>query len=344
MRLRTTGSRCASSRGGHTGECIRLDFCHAVRFSADSESRCRPHNDSFMQMATLLPKVMHFYDLTADWASFSFTKYEAQQRHPDSIVNAVQVPTVSYPEPGQDSTASEKEEEVLSFKPRRRGSRTSSPAPGSGTSDVPTSGSIRAQLRQDIQPGLNASLVDATVSDMGASSSSGSERNNSPASTAATSMASLDGTQARLRRASPGEGPGRMGPVERVLREEADVLPGFGKQSSGGRRASESSNNLPNASHVRSGSGSSVRRGSDVAENAVAASAFVEAHDLLKRRREDAMAGLTGSAVLSSSESDEERKKQTRKKESQRTSASQSRSTADRDAGLLDAHPDPAVP
>ena len=296
-----------------------------------------------MQMATLLPKVMHFYDLTADWASFSFTKYEAQQRHPDSIINAVQVPTVSYPEPGQDSTASEKEEEVLSFKPRRRGSRTSSPAPGSGAGDVPTSGSIRAQLRQDMQQGLNANSADAAALDLGASSSSGSERNNSPASTAATSMASLDGANARLRRASPGEGPGRVGPVERVLREEADVLPGFAKQSSGGRRVSESSN-MPSASHIRSGSGSSVRRGSDVAENAVAASAFVEAHDLLKRRREDAVAGLTGSAVLSSSESDEERKKQTRKKESQRGPASQSHSTADRDAGLLDAHPDPAVP
>lgn len=42
-----------------------------------------------------------------------------------------------------------------------------------------------------------------------------------------------------------------------------------------------------------------ARRSSDLAENKVAAAAFVEAQDILKRRREDAVVGL-GSAILSS--------------------------------------------
>lgn len=212
-----------------------------------------------MQMNHLLPKVEQFFSLTADWVSFSFTRHEANLIQPEII----RTPTSPVFPPSQDST-SEKEEEVLSFKPRRRGSRTVSPTPSINFFDK--------------------SSEERFIS---SSSSSGSD------STVNTALTSLGGSQTTLkRRSSPNEPITKMGggPLQRVLNEEMDGLPMHSRRTSDPSRPSAIMGNSSQGDSVRS------RRASDAPEDAVAASAFVETSDLLKRRREDAVLGL-GSAL-----------------------------------------------
>ena len=63
-----------------------------------------------MQMMTLLPKVTHFFDLTADWASLSFAKAQSQATGPAVQTQARNAAAVD--DLAHDSTASEKEDEV----------------------------------------------------------------------------------------------------------------------------------------------------------------------------------------------------------------------------------------
>lgn len=218
-----------------------------------------------MQMMTLLPKVTHFFDLTADWASLSFAKAQSQATGPAVQTQARNAAAVD--DLAHDSTASEKEDEVLSFVPRRRGSRA----------DSPVSSAARDSLKRE-QQSRNAPSS-------GTSSSSNSDMN-VDANTAATSTASLPATKAR--RTSPSNASTKSGPVLRVLQDEVDTI-----SSPRTRRASDV------AKGDKAGE-PTPRRASDLAANAVAASAFVQAHDLLKRRREDAVADLGSSAVASS--------------------------------------------
>lgn len=216
----------------------------------------------FMQMVTLLPKVRHFFDLTADWAELSFARAELAARHAAPV--GMQSPV---PAPVQDSTSSEKEDEVLSFKPRRRASRASSPAPAS------------------FRNAANAAHKDGTAPS--ATSPLSSSSNSDSGSTAPTSVQSLPerspilapvkgGTKLQRRPSPTTSGRQGVSAVQRLLEEEVESSPA--------RPASAPSE---------------PRRGSagPAAESAVAAAAFVEAHDLLKRRREDAVFSL-GSALV----------------------------------------------
>lgn len=251
-----------------------------------------------MQMVTLLPKVTHLFDLTADWAALSFAKQETSSYAPSIQANAMdRVPT-------HGESQSEKEEDVLSFVPRRRGSnRSNSPALSPGT---------RAQWQQQQQ---QEEVGQSSSSSAHLSSSSTMSDGATSATTPPTSHASFTAStskERRARRPSPGESSNNTkgGPIRRVLQEEADTT---GQAFVAKKRASsfsEDSRNRPQEQHHPSDFGievtaSPVRRSSDVTENKVAAAAFVEAQDILKRRREDAVAGL-GSAILSSdSETDQ---------------------------------------
>ena len=219
-----------------------------------------------MQMMTLLPKVTQFFDLTADWASFSFDKANLDK---SAAMPKLRSAKMNVEDLAHESTASEKEDDVLSFVPRRRGSRPSSPAPPAN---------VRESLKREMQ--------NNTAASSGTSPSSSSDFDGN-VSTDGTSTASLP---TRVRRPSPTAGNKKSGPVARLLQDEAE-----GGGIVRNRRASDSINEQTN--------GTAARRASDLAENAVAASAFVQAHDLLKRRREDAVADL-GSSAIASSESD----------------------------------------
>ena len=216
---------------------------------------------SFMQMITILPKVGHFFALTADWATFSFTKHEAALASQQSEASKSPL-SVS----NRDST-SEKEDDVLSFKPRRRGSRATSP--------TSSAANIRNKMNDDRSTlSSSSSVSDTTVS------------------TAPTSLAGSEPTLKR--RLSPNDQSGKTGgPVQRVLNEEMEGFPVHRRRSSD-----------PNSKISRSavdGDQLKSRRASEAFEDAITASAFVEASDLLKRRREDAVLGL-GSALDSSDE------------------------------------------
>ena len=177
-----------------------------------------------------------------------------------------------YPAAPVDST-SENEAEVLSFKPKRRGSRTTSPVPAA---------SVRSQLQQHLQPSATSPL-----------SSSASETN---CSTAPTSVASLDkvGLQ-RPRIPSQHDSGVKLGPVQRVLQEEADAVPiKLGRSTSDPARGSRGSDST---------GVNTPRRGSDTFEHAFSASTFVETRDLLQRRRQDAVYDL-GSAITSDDSDD----------------------------------------
>lgn len=234
----------------------------------------------FMQMVTLLPKVSHFFDLTADWAALSFAKQESSSYAPSIQANAM----------GRSAThgesQSEKEEEVLSFVPRRRGSsRSNSPALSPG---------LRAQWQQERQQQQDENGQSSSSAHLSSSSniSDGATSVTTPPLSKASSVLSR-----RARRPSPGETAcTKGGPIQRVLQEEADTTgqPLFHSKKRASSFSEETSDRLdPSAIAIP------ARRSSDVAENKVAAAAFVEAEDILKRRREDAVAGL-GSAVLSS--------------------------------------------
>lgn len=230
-------------------------------------------------MATLLPKVTHFFDLTADWAALSFAKQETSSYAPSIQANAMdRVPT-------HGESQSEKEEEVLSFVPRRRGSnRSNSPALSPG---------LRAQWQQQQQEENGQSSSSAQLS----SASTGSDGMTSGTTPPTSISSSASSKDRRARRPSPGESVAtKGGPIRRVLQEEADST---GQSLVAQKRAS--SFGEESSSYTIDGSTATIpaRRSSDVTENKVAAAAFVEAQDILKRRREDAVVGL-GSAVLSS--------------------------------------------
>lgn len=246
------GLQCASSKDGLTGK-----SCRYARFQLVLTSVY-----SFMQMRTLLPKVEHFFALTTSWALESFAK---NMPPPGAQLAPAR------PHTGHES-ASENEADVLSFTPRRRGSRASSPMPPSN---------IRQQMQELADAALAETLSNAVTS------SSGSDAYDS---TAATSVASLgDGMHANKAR--------RPSPVG-VLQKGAPLR----RAGSGGSNGSaESKQSLP-GDKAPAGAGAiappgHAHRGSD----AVAAATFVEAVDLLKRRREDAVVDL-GSALADDSD------------------------------------------
>lgn len=235
-----------------------------------------------MQMVTLLPKVTHFFDLTADWAALSFAKQETSSYAPSIQANAMdRIPT-------QGESQSEKEEEVLSFVPRRRGSnRSSSPA---------LSPSLRAQWQNQQQQDESGQSSSSAHLSSSSNVSDGATSSTTPPTSHASSSFSKE---RRGRRPSPGEtASAKGGPIRRVLQEEADTT-GQPLMTTGKKRASSFSEE--HTYQVVDGSVAAIpaRRSSDVAESKIAAAAFVEAQDILKRRREDAVVGL-GSAVLSS--------------------------------------------
>lgn len=229
-----------------------------------------------MQMLTLLPKVERFFALTADWASYSFARNDVSIRQEPIPSHSL---PVAIQAPGQES-ASESEGDVLSFVPRRRGSRTSSPVPPKG---------LRSDLQQ--QGALHSSSSPL--------SSSASETNCSTGPTSVTSGEGSALTQAKLRRPSPSDQHQRLGPVQRVLQDEVDTL----RLGEKGHRIVRSLSDP--LREVEETSTLAARRGSDALDNAVAAATFVGAQDLLKRRREDAVRNL-GSALLSD-DSEEDR-------------------------------------
>jgi hypothetical protein len=247
----------------------------------------------FMQMVTLLPQVEHFFALTADWAALSFAKEESSSYAPSIQANGME----RIPTHGQDSQ-SEKEEDVLSFVPRRRGSR------GSGSGSPALNAATRSrwkqqqQQQQDESGSSSAHLSSSSVVSDGATSAS-----TAPTSVHAPSSSPLP--EKRIRRPSPVEGSSKGGPLHRVLQSEADTtgLPIIASK----KRASSFNEEKPSRDPSPAGGAgpSPARRASDLAEHFKGnAAAFVEATDILKRRREDAVAGL-GSAILSSDSDNE---------------------------------------
>lgn len=282
-----------------------------------------------MQMVTLLPKVEHFFALTADWASFSFDRYESQMQatptpaaparlaSPGMVLPRPQASSANHTGPGQESTSEKEEEEPLSFVPRRRGSRTASPSPADN---------IRAQLLAAASSSSGEGGVEKALHRSPLSSENTSDTNTGSTSTAPTSLASmqrrgsagikatsppLSSSPPSSRRTSPSEGTaktvgGSGDPIRRVLRDEADLLQLLASGSPGkitptsSRSAHHHPPHTAPSSAVGSGTATpSLRKGSDAVENAVAASAFVEASDIIKRRREDAVYNL-GSALITS--------------------------------------------
>lgn len=238
------------------------------------------HLHRFMQMVTLLPKVTHFFDLTADWAALSFAKPESSSYAPSIQANAMdRVPTLG-------ESQSEKEEEVLSFVPRRRGSnRSSSPALSPG---------LRAQWQSQQQQDETGQSSSSTHLSSSSTMSDGATSSTTPPMSNSSSSFTKE---RRARRPSPGEtASAKGGPIRRVLQEEADTT---GQPLMTGKRRASSFSEEPTYHIDGSAVAIPARRSSDVTENKVAAAAFVEAQDILKRRREDAVVGL-GSAVLSS--------------------------------------------
>lgn len=250
-----------------------------------------------MQMVTLLPKVTHFFDLTADWAALSFAKQETSSYATSIQANGMErAPTF-----GQESQ-SEKEEDVLSFVPRRRGSnRSNSPALSPGLRAQWQQQQQQQQQDESGQSSSSAQLSSSSILSDGAASGI-----TPPTSNASSSISK----ERRARRPSPGESSTsntKGGPIRRVLQEEADTT---GQAFVTTKKRASSFSESPAYKTVELGMADGGvapgRRSSDLAENKVAAAAFVEAQDILKRRREDAVAGL-GSAILSS-DSDEEGK------------------------------------
>lgn len=283
----------------------------------------------FMQMVSLLPKVEHFFALTADWATFSFDRYEEQLLSAARVPTATPVRTMSpagttaSPRPytpqsalaGQESTSEKEEEEPLSFVPKRRGSRTTSPSPAASIraqmlGSAPASGTDgektfhRSPLSSESTSDSNAGYSTSTA----ATSVTSGQR----ASSADIKVISPPSSALSTRRTSPSEGTAARSagdPIRRVMRDDVDLLhlPSSSKLSPSGSRIGVPAphEGQLHGSSSPAGAGASgtvtpsLRKPSDAVENAMGASAFVEASDLIKRRREDAVYNL-GSAIVSS--------------------------------------------
>jgi hypothetical protein len=85
------------------------------------------------------------------------------------------------------------------------------------------------------------------------------------------------------------------GPVQRLLKQEFEDIP------TSRRRSSDSSPSRAGDGIIAEGQPVAMRRASDSLEKGITGTAFVEAADLLKRRREEAVHGL-GSALVTSDE------------------------------------------
>lgn len=280
----------------------------------------------YLQMLSLLPEAIHAINMMADWIVQSFEKNDAKSRKtkgPTGTGVASSAPAVRAIKSVSridkaETSESDRDEDVLSFTPKKRSSssasasRSASPAPGLATpsspprnfSRRPTSMSssdenpshprtpeenrlsplIHPKMQPDY-PGLLSSLTLPLPLSV------------PPSHTASPAPPSHPSSPA----------PHHPHPHERALRDELLASSLNKAVRSGARRSSEPPSSRPvsdDEEHLSSRVPvvKTVRSGSTGAEG------FVDARDLLRRRRANAVFGISATSSAVPSDEDEEKK------------------------------------
>ncbi|KAK4705416.1 hypothetical protein P7C70_g794, partial [Phenoliferia sp. Uapishka_3] len=265
----------------------------------------------YMQMISLLPEAVHAINMNADWIIQAFEAHETKERKPMSTPSHLVVPgsrlaTVhsrsTSPGGAGATSESEKEEDVLSFTPRKRR--------GSGRPESPTAGGPFASHRSDCSsrrlPASGSSSDDAVST---STPRTPSESHLSPP-LSAHKIEGVDGATL------PPPLLQLVSPHERALRAElANAQIGHGDSRLGAslvRRVTAPSSYPESMSDDermlgpgRAPAIKTARSGSDGTLPSPLPANFVDAKDLLRRRREEALFGI--SAASSAQPSDEER-------------------------------------
>ena len=259
----------------------------------------------YLQMMALLPAAVKAIDLHADWIVASFEKHDVKfppLRMPTPPTATLTSATPPLPSPSVALAASvtpdrtseieREDEEMLSFTPRKRNgtlSRSASPCPVTSAAASPR------------RPTSLSSSDEATSSSIPHTP----ENHHSPPSLSFIEPESLSSVDHLQPLAIPPQPKYIMTPHHHALREELSnslLLPGTASKAN--RSVSAPSTSPPHPIDNVNAPGAAAKSGRSNSLETASANAFVDAKEMLRRRRADAVYGISG--ANSAAVSDEE--------------------------------------